>query len=75
MSTLNLPLHEINMNQLIKIIAALILSSIAVATIGFTYLQIQRSQALDESLVSDLTTQLNTIIINQAIQKIDPKPE
>lgn len=75
MSTLNLPHHEYNMNQLIKIIAALILSFIVVATIGFTYLQIQRSQALDESLVSDLTTQLNTIIIDQAIQKIEPASE
>jgi len=58
------------MNQIMKIIAAIVLIFIVAATTGFTYLQITRSQTLDENLVSNLTTQLDTRTIDQAISKI-----
>lgn len=59
------------LNRLIKIISGLLLLSLIAGTIWFTYVQIVRSQVLDEALVSDLTTQLETGLIDQAIDKIN----
>lgn len=59
------------LNRLIKIIFSLLLFSLIVGIAWFTYIQIIRSQVLDEALVSDLTTQLETGLIDQAINKIN----
>ena len=58
------------MNRLIRIIVTIVLGFIVAGTLGFTYLQIQRTQTLDEGLVSDLTTQLDKAVIDQAIERI-----
>lgn len=60
------------MNQLIKVLTAIILTTIILASLGFTYLQIQRSQTTDQALVSDLTTVLETSLIDQAINNLTP---
>ena len=62
------------MIRLIKIITAIILAAIISATVGFTYLQIQRGQTIDQGLVSDLTTQLETTLIDKAIDKTTISP-
>ncbi len=60
------------MKQIITLITTLVLMTILAATIGFSLLQIQKSRLVDESLVSSLTTKLDTNLIDQAIQKINP---
>jgi len=63
------------MNHLVKIIVGLFLSALIGSTIWFTSLQLQRSNTLDEALVSDLTTKLDTNVINQAVNRISSKTE
>ncbi len=60
------------MNQIIKIFTSIILTAFVLGSLGFTYLQIHRSSTLDQALVSDLTTQLNTSAIDKAINNLTP---
>ncbi len=60
------------MKQITTLIVTLVLTTILAATIGFSLLQIQKSRLVDESLVSSLTTKLDTNLIDQATQKINP---
>lgn len=60
------------MNQIIKVFTAIILTAIILGSAGFTYLQVQRSKIIDQALVSDLTTQLNTSLIDKVIINLTP---
>ena len=61
------------MLKIIKIILSIIFIFLITATAWFTFLEFQHSQTLDESLVSDLTTQLDIVQINKAVGKITPE--
>lgn len=63
------------LTHITRIIIILVLIGLIIATISFTFLQIQISQTLDEALVADLTTQLDIKLIDQIIQKIFPPVE
>lgn len=58
------------LSRIIRLVTLITLLGLIAATLGFTYLKLQRSQTLDETLVSNLTTQLDTRAIDQAVTKI-----
>ena len=59
------------MKQLVNLIISLVLALVVISTAMFAYMQIKRSQTIDESLVSSLTTKLETALIQQVITKIN----
>ena len=63
------------MKHLINIIILAVLSLIVILTSVFAILQLQRSQSIDESLVSSLTTKLETTLIQQILTKITTPTE
>lgn len=58
------------MKQLVNFIIMTILALVVVMTLVFTFLQLQKSQTIDERLVSSLTTKLDTALIKQVIDKV-----
>ncbi|MBI2009583.1 MAG: hypothetical protein HYS86_00240 [Candidatus Chisholmbacteria bacterium] len=60
-------------NSLVKIIALIFLTALIAATLWFSLTQYQKSQTVDEALVSNLTTRLDTRTLDQAIEKITPQ--
>lgn len=58
------------MKQIINIIIVVTLGIVIALTGIFAILQLQRSQAVDERLVSSLTSTLDTVAIQQALTKI-----
>ena len=61
------------MHQLIKLISTIFLLSLIGGTLWFSLTQYQKSQTVDEALVSGLTTRLDTRTLDQAIEKITPE--
>lgn len=60
------------MHQLIKIISTIFLLALIGGTLWFSLAQYQKSQMVDEALVSGLTTRLDVKTLDQAIEKITP---
>ena len=58
------------MNKILKAVTIFVLLTIILLTAIFSYLQIQKSSLVDETLVSNLTTQLDTVSIDKAINTI-----
>lgn len=61
------------MKQLITIIIVSTLATVVILTGVFTSIQIKRSRTIDETLVSSLTTQLETVLIQQVYEKTSVK--
>lgn len=58
------------MKNLLNFIILTILSLVVIMTIVFVFLQLQKSQTIDDRLVSSLTTKLDTALIKQVIDKV-----
>lgn len=59
-------------NQFIRLIATIFLTLLVAGTLWFSFMQYQKSQMVDEALVSGLTTRLDVKTLDQAIERITP---
>jgi len=58
------------MKHIVNIFTVVVLATIIGFTSMFTYLQVKKSQQIDERLVSSLTTQLDTSLIQKVYAKL-----